>query len=310
MSVKSISWAKTINETLFYKAASPVTSNIKNIDNVYNMLKDEASKSAYEQELAYKILYHSIHRSDLASTLTGGISLEYFNQLREKALTDQSLPKISLNKQPLPLPQCFVTIFYLNQYCYELENGKKITVEKDDIVLDCGGFYGESAVWAQRNGAKKVYAFEISPNNLKIMKETFSNNNCEDVGESVPLALSNQEGEIYFNADKTNPGAGVISSVKQNNSIVVPVTTIDNFCEKNSIIPNFIKMDIEGAEFDALRGAVNTIKQYRPKLAICLYHYIEDMWRIPLLINNIEPNYKFYCKKSHPYAEFVLFAQC
>ena len=53
------------------------------------------------------------------------------------------------------------------------------------------------------------------------------------------------------------------------------------------------KMDIEGAELQALEGMENMIKQDIPKLAICLYHRPQDMWEIPLYLYQIMPNYQF-----------------
>jgi hypothetical protein len=73
-------------------------------------------------------------------------------------------------------------------------------------------------------------------------------------------------------------------------------------------VPTFIKMELEGHEIPALHGAEQTIRQYKPKLAVCLYHKPADMWEIPLLLKNYVPEYRFFCKKSHPVCEFVLFA--
>jgi hypothetical protein len=57
-----------------------------------------------------------------------------------------------------------------------------------------------------------------------------------------------------------------------------------------------IKMDIEGAEYDALLGARQTIQRDRPILAICVYHTQNDIWRIPLLIRELVPNYVLYLR--------------
>lgn len=55
-------------------------------------------------------------------------------------------------------------------------------------------------------------------------------------------------------------------------------------------------MDIEGAEYEALLGSVNTIKKYRPALAICLYHKPEHLFKIPLLIKSWNLNYEFFIR--------------
>lgn len=312
MTMKSITWAKTLMDTLFYKAAEPITANLQNIDAVYAMLGDEQSKKAYEQELAYKILFHTVGSGEFACKLTGGMSLKFFLQESQKAMQDLSMPKIHVQNDLSALGHCLAATFYLQQYIYiyDQKSGGKIGIDKGDVMLDCGACYGDTAVWAHRNGAKKIYSFEIDPKNLEIAKETFKNNRLSKAGEIVPMALGAVPGELYYNASQNNAGAGTVSNIKQENSIIVPVITIDKYCADNKIVPNFIKMDIEGSEFDALRGAVETIRIAKPKLAICLYHKLEDMWRIPLLLKQIEPNYTFYCKKSHPYCEFVLFAEC
>jgi len=67
-------------------------------------------------------------------------------------------------------------------------------------------------------------------------------------------------------------------------------------------------MDMEGAEYEALMGATNTIKPLQPYLAICLYHDFDDLWRIPQLIDNIAPDYDMYIgHHSNGWFETVLY---
>ena len=74
----------------------------------------------------------------------------------------------------------------------------------------------------------------------------------------------------------------------------VDVVSIDEFIEENKC--NFIKMDIEGAELPALKGAINVIKRERPILAICIYHSLNDYWQIPRYLMGELENYKFYVR--------------
>ena len=63
---------------------------------------------------------------------------------------------------------------------------------------------------------------------------------------------------------------------------------------------SYIKMDVEGAEVQALAGGVRTITQYKPKLFVAAYHYDVDLFRLPQLIWQLVPDYKVYLRK-HPY---------
>ena len=74
----------------------------------------------------------------------------------------------------------------------------------------------------------------------------------------------------------------------------------------------YIKIDVEGAEENAVLGAKETISKYSPKLNIALYHRNEDMYKIPLLINSINKRYKLYMRHN-PYIpdwDTNLFAVC
>ena len=64
--------------------------------------------------------------------------------------------------------------------------------------------------------------------------------------------------------------------------------------------PTYIKMDIEGAELEALWGARRILKEHSPVLAICAYHTSDHLWQIPFLIHAIQPDYKLYLRR---YAE-------
>ena len=83
------------------------------------------------------------------------------------------------------------------------------------------------------------------------------------------------------------------------------LTTIDDFVrEKNIPKVDFIKMDIEGAELDALKGAINTIKTFKPKLAICIYHKPEHFYEIPTFIKSIVPEYKIWLLNNESPIDF------
>ena len=86
--------------------------------------------------------------------------------------------------------------------------------------------------------------------------------------------------------------------------------SIDNLVKERNIPKiDFIKMDIEGAELNALKGAIKTIQEFRPKLAIAIYHQVKDFDNIVNFISNLNLEYKFYLGHYTIYAqETILFA--
>ena len=88
------------------------------------------------------------------------------------------------------------------------------------------------------------------------------------------------------------------------------VVDVDGFAEEYKLSRlDLLKMDIEGAELDALRGATASLRRWRPKLHICAYHHIDDIVDIPLLIREIVPEYRFHFTAHVPYLnEYVYYA--
>ncbi|GAB6079005.1 FkbM family methyltransferase [Hydrogenobaculum acidophilum] len=163
-------------------------------------------------------------------------------------------------------------------------------VEEGDIVFDCGANSSEGLncdYFAIKAGEKgKVYAFEPIP---RIYTELLED--IKDFKNIVPvnMGVSDKKGVAYFE----DMGGG--SRVSEKGSVRVELTTIDDFVKENNIEKvDFIKMDIEGAELDALKGATNTIKTFKPKLAICVYHKPEHFYEIPQFIKSLVPEYKIW----------------
>lgn len=71
----------------------------------------------------------------------------------------------------------------------------------------------------------------------------------------------------------------------------IEVRCLDEICSEKV---DYIKMDIEGEEAAALRGATHLIAKYKPKLMISAYHKIQDLWELPLLIKELNPSYQIY----------------
>ena len=93
--------------------------------------------------------------------------------------------------------------------------------------------------------------------------------------------------------------AGGSSLATTNKGEKIQLVKLDDFAkERNLKKVDFIKMDIEGAELDALKGSEETIRKHKPKLAICVYHKGRDMIDISQYLKSLVPEYKFFLKHN------------
>jgi hypothetical protein len=109
---------------------------------------------------------------------------------------------------------------------------------------------------------------------------------------TLPFALGDIDETVPFDS-----GHGLGSSRRPGVSERVESRRIDSL---GLIAPTVIKMDVEGMELDALRGASDTIARAQPVLAIAAYHYCEHLWQIPILVKSIAPDYDILLRR---YAE-------
>jgi FkbM family methyltransferase len=139
----------------------------------------------------------------------------------------------------------------------------------------------------------KVYGFE--PNIEDYHRRTFKNLlGKKKVVKIVPKALWSGNAQLYFTA------AGLSSrlSEHQPDSLqswsMVDVVSIDQFVkEKNINKVGLIKLDIEGGELEALKGAVHTLENHRPQLAVCIYHRKEHFFQVPLFLERVLTHYEY-----------------
>lgn len=173
--------------------------------------------------------------------------------------------------------------------------------QKKEIFVDGGCFDGDTSVgfynWCLGNG--EVYAWEPDPVNLMQCKQLFEANSIPY--HLIPKGLWNEPKELRM---KMNGGCSAITDEEGDTQVIV-----DSIDREIREPVTFIKMDIEGSEFEALLGARKMITQHKPKLAISIYHKPEDIWRLPILIHEFNPEYKFYLRHySFSWSETVLYA--
>lgn len=168
-----------------------------------------------------------------------------------------------------------------------------LNLDKDITFYDVGTFDGKSVsdmIRLHGNRIKRIIAFEPDPNNFEVLTNYVESGNFEDTQvECVQVGLSDKSDILRFG------GNDMFAKVDETGSNEIKVIALDDF--KHIIYGELlIKMDIEGYELTALKGAINTIEQYRPYLAICVYHKTKDILEIPQFIRSIVPEYKFYLR--------------
>ncbi len=153
-------------------------------------------------------------------------------------------------------------------------------------------------------GLKKVYAFEPDPDNYR---ECLVKREIEH--DRLPETVLFQQGVWSRRTNlKFNAFASCGSRIAENGSSVIDVVSIDETIQDNDKV-TFIKMDIEGSELEALKGAKNVIQRDKPKCAVCIYHKPEDMVAIPLYFRELVPEYRLYVRHySNSEFETVLYA--
>ncbi|RSK28615.1 FkbM family methyltransferase [Bacillus sp. HMF5848] len=177
-----------------------------------------------------------------------------------------------------------------------------VSISDNEIFIDGGGYTGDTVdeFIKQTDGKfSTIYSFEPEiSKHMEFQKKVKGYKNVH----LIDKGLWSNSTVLKFNA----LGSGS-SNVDKNGDILINVTSIDEFLQESPV--TFIKMDIEGVELEALKGAEQSIKKYRPKLAICVYHKPEDIIEIPLYLNEIVPTYKFYLRHyNYGGSETVLYA--
>lgn len=164
--------------------------------------------------------------------------------------------------------------------------------------IDCGAFDGDTLLEvSQRGGAEAAAAFEPDLENYrKLVRTTRNLNNLGEV-TLLPCAVAAEVGQARFAASGRSG-----SSLSEQGEEVVTCVALDEALA--DFRPTFIKMDIEGAELEALAGARRLIETHRPDLAICVYHRPEHLWQIPRLIRSWYGDAARYYLRLHAHSGF------
>lgn len=201
---------------------------------------------------------------------------EFIYKLLDIASMGRGL-KRRINGHTLRLPTRYFKYF---PETYEAENFEFLSesCKSGAVIIDIGAHIGLFSVIASQVTGKtgKVYAFEPAPSTYALLQKTIVINHEEQIIESFQKAVGKENGKItFFISDDQADNSNSLVNYKEDRSlhgIDVAVTSIDNFVkEKNISKLDFIKIDVEGAEYDTLQGAVNTLKNLKPVCIVAIH---------------------------------------
>lgn len=189
----------------------------------------------------------------------------------------------------------FATTFLVEHYA--LRRGSlTIAARPGDVVIDGGGCWGDTALYfADAVGdTGKVYCFEFDDGNLEILEANLKRNSALQPRIEVVKHPMWKTSDIEFRYDSKGPGTSVgdesVSGGKTTTTL-----SIDDLVNRRSLNRvDFIKMDVEGAEMDALHGAEQTMRRWKPRLAISIYHSLDDYFRLARYIHDLQVGYRLY----------------
>ena len=167
-----------------------------------------------------------------------------------------------------------------------------LDLKEGEVFVDCGGFEGETTNAFIKKCPKYAYVYIFEPTytmeDAKLLLAKHKNI------EFIKKGVWNRAETLRFTVDADLP---VASAITDDGDTTIEVVALD---EAITLKATFIKMDVEGAELNALRGAEQIIKRDRPKLAICVYHRQDDFWQIFEYVKSIAPDYKVYLRHYAP----------
>jgi FkbM family methyltransferase len=191
---------------------------------------------------------------------------------------------------------------HMGGYCVRLQEqyfDAACPLAPEDVFVDCGGFDGDTTEQFVRRCPDYQCAWLFEPSEVNMQKAKKRLAGVRDIN-FVPKGVSDKAATLNFNA-----GAGSASAIVESGDMSIGVTTLDKEIEG---LVSFVKMDLEGWELKALKGARRHIERDHPKLAIAVYHQASDFRKIPEFIFSVRYDYEVYLRHyTEGWSETVMY---
>ncbi len=234
------------------------------------------------------------------------------NKLSDKLSDNQSVECLTRIRKfrSMPCPENYVGNDWQVQY-FPAELINKNLIQSPLRMVDCGAFTGDTLETTRKISHlydinfESMICFEPDPENYEKLIKFIKNNDLENTRVvAIPAGVWKENTELSFSLQADQSSAMIKSS---ENSCRLQVLKIDDLCF--GIKPNYIKMDVEGAEIEALIGSEECIRTLKPNLAISVYHKPKHLWEIADLILHFNPSYDLYLRSHGNFCnEIILYA--
>lgn len=175
-------------------------------------------------------------------------------------------------------------------------------VRAGDIVMDAGGHLGESTLRALELGAARVVTFEPNPENARALRKNLAAPIADGRVTVIEKGVYDRVGMLTF--DKGVDSAS--GEFEEGSGDALPITTIDQIVADLQLARvDFIKMDIEGSEVPALHGAAETLRRFKPRVAVGTYHKSGDLAGVEHAVLRTRTDYKVIPARCLPYGARV-----
>jgi FkbM family methyltransferase len=235
---------------------------------------------------------------------------EKFIKTNVKSLKNKVIIKNNHNEFILPLEHIEMPVFFHKLGVNYIPREVKNKIKNTDFI-DAGAFIGDSALILNELKPNRIFAFEPEEKNFELLNSTINMNKINNI---FPVKKGLGETSCKLKLFSKGSASFIPSNNKDFNDYErrpIEIVSIDNFVKENSLNIGLIKMDIEGFELEAIKGAKETIKTFKPVLIISLYHRGKDFFEIPYLLKKLVPSYNFRflnLNRKHPCFERILLA--
>jgi len=272
-------------ELIAIKDKCAVFITIGDFEPVFKFLVDNRFPSVnqiYKYDLiASDFLEHYDH-DEIVSKLSQ--AYEFLSDEQSRKVFDAIINRVLNSKKNIDI---MVNVNEKNQYFPK----DIIKLSDHESFVDIGAFNGDTIRdFIDRTQSKfdNIFSFEVDKINFSLLENNVKQMSNHDKIKIFNLGIWDSECDITYSIGNSQSTIGKGEGAGH-------VVLLDDVLKNKKI--TFIKMDIEGAEPRALRGARNIIKTQKPKLAICVYHDFKHLWEIPLYLKELVPKYKIYLRQ-------------